>query len=39
MALARLSRSFKNPAFRDAIMKAKDAPEIYRLIETEDAKY
>src|SRR5215208_4546122 len=38
-ALARISRIFKNPAFRDAIMKAKDAAEIYRLIETEDAKY
>ncbi len=38
-ALARISRIFKNPGFRDAIMKAKDAPEIYRLIETEDSKY
>jgi nitrogen PTS system EIIA component len=38
-ALARISRIFKNPAFRDAIMKAGDAPEIYRLIEAEDAKY
>lgn len=38
-ALARISRIFKNPAFREAIMKAKDAAEIYRLIETEDAKY
>jgi len=38
-ALARISRIFKNPAFRDSIMKAKDAAEIYRLIETEDAKY
>jgi PTS system nitrogen regulatory IIA component len=38
-ALARISRIFKNPAFRDSIMKAKDAAEIYQLIETEDAKY
>lgn len=38
-ALARISRIFKNPAFRDSIMKAADAAEIYRLIETEDAKY
>jgi PTS system nitrogen regulatory IIA component len=38
-ALARISRIFKNAAFRDAIMKAKTAEEIYRLIETEDAKY
>lgn len=38
-ALARISRIFKNPSFRDAIMKARDAREIYKLIETEDAKY
>ena len=38
-ALARISRIFKNPAFRDAILKAGDAAEIYRLIEAEDAKY
>jgi PTS system nitrogen regulatory IIA component len=38
-ALARISRIFKNPAFRESIMRAKDAAEIYRLIETEDAKY
>ncbi|GEJ57494.1 PTS sugar transporter subunit IIA [Anaeromyxobacter diazotrophicus] len=38
-ALARISRIFKNPAFRDSIMKAADAAEIFRLIETEDAKY
>jgi PTS system nitrogen regulatory IIA component len=38
-ALARISRIFKNPAFREAIMKAADEAEIYRLIETEDAKY
>ncbi len=38
-ALARISRIFKNPAFRDSIMKAPGAQEIYRLIEAEDAKY
>jgi PTS system nitrogen regulatory IIA component len=38
-ALARISRIFKNAAFRDAIMKARTAEEIYRLIEAEDAKY
>lgn len=38
-ALARISRIFKNPAFREAILKAADAGEIYRLIEAEDAKY
>jgi PTS system nitrogen regulatory IIA component len=38
-ALARISRIFKNPAFRESIMKAADAAEIYRLIETEDGKY
>ncbi len=38
-ALARISRIFKNPAFRDSIMRAAGADEIYRLIEAEDAKY
>ncbi|HYS81862.1 MAG TPA: PTS sugar transporter subunit IIA, partial [Anaeromyxobacteraceae bacterium] len=38
-ALARISRIFKNPAFRESILKAPDGAEIYRLIETEDAKY
>jgi PTS system nitrogen regulatory IIA component len=38
-ALARISRIFKNAAFRDAIMKAPTGEEIYRLIEAEDAKY
>jgi len=38
-ALARISRIFKNPAFREAILRAGTADEIYRLIETEDAKY
>jgi nitrogen PTS system EIIA component len=38
-ALARISRIFKNPAFREAILRAPDAGEIYRLISQEDAKY
>lgn len=38
-ALARISRIFKNPAFREAILRAQGAEEIYKLIETEDAKY
>src|SRR5512141_1589199 len=38
-ALARISRIFKTPAFREAILKAPSAEEIYRLIEAEDAKY
>jgi PTS system nitrogen regulatory IIA component len=38
-ALARISRIFKNPAFRDSIMKAGDAAEMFRLIEAEDGKY
>ncbi len=38
-ALARISRIFKNPAFREAIMKAPSSDEIFRLIEAEDAKY
>ncbi len=38
-ALARISRIFKNPGFREAILKAGSADEIYRLIEAEDAKY
>jgi nitrogen PTS system EIIA component len=38
-ALARISRIFKNPAFRDAILRAQDGDEIFRLIEAEDAKY
>jgi len=38
-ALARISRIFKNPAFREAIMKASGPEEIFRLIETEDARY
>lgn len=38
-ALARISRIFKNPAFRESIMRAADAAEIFRLIEVEDSKY
>jgi PTS system nitrogen regulatory IIA component len=38
-ALARISRIFKSPAFREAIMRAATADEIYRLVETEDSKY
>ena len=38
-ALARISRIFKNPAFREAILRAPSAGEVYRLIEAEDAKY
>jgi PTS system nitrogen regulatory IIA component len=38
-ALARISRIFKNPSFREAIQRAQSADAIYRLIEAEDAKY
>jgi PTS system nitrogen regulatory IIA component len=38
-ALARISRIFKTPAFREAILRAATADDIYRLIEAEDAKY
>ena len=38
-ALARISRIFKNPAFREAILAAPDAEAIYRLISQEDSKY
>ncbi len=38
-ALARISRIFKNPAFREAILQAAGPADVYRLIETEDAKY
>jgi PTS system nitrogen regulatory IIA component len=38
-ALARISRIFKNPTFREAILTAPDADQIFRLIEAEDAKY
>jgi PTS system nitrogen regulatory IIA component len=38
-ALARVSRLFKDGAFRDRLMGASDADEIYRLIVEEDARY
>jgi PTS system nitrogen regulatory IIA component len=38
-ALARISRLFKQPSFRQAILDAPGAPEIFRLISEEDAKY
>ncbi len=37
-ALARISRLFKNGAFRDAILAAKNSEEIYSLIAREDAR-
>jgi nitrogen PTS system EIIA component len=37
-ALARISRLFKNPSFRKAILDAADAKAIFDLIATEDAK-
>jgi PTS system nitrogen regulatory IIA component len=37
-ALARISRLFKNPSFRSAILAAPSAQEIYALIAQEDAK-
>jgi PTS system nitrogen regulatory IIA component len=38
-ALARISRLFKQPALRKAILEADGAPAIYRLISEEDATY
>ena len=38
-ALARISRLFKTPSFRAAILEAKDASAIHRQIADEDAKY
>lgn len=37
-ALARISRLFKNPAFRESILKAGSPQQIYDLISQEDAK-
>jgi PTS system nitrogen regulatory IIA component len=37
-ALARISRLFRNPAFRDSILGAPDAGRIYALIAEEDAR-
>lgn len=38
-ALARLSRLFRDAAFRDKLVSAPDAAAMYRVIEEEDAKY
>lgn len=38
-ALARVSRLFKDENFRDRLLKAADAAEIYRLIKEEDGRY
>jgi PTS system nitrogen regulatory IIA component len=38
-ALATISRISKNASFREAVLKAQDAAEIYKLIEAEDSKY
>jgi PTS system nitrogen regulatory IIA component len=38
-ALARVSRLFKDSSFRERLMAAKDADEIYRIIAEEDARY
>jgi PTS system nitrogen regulatory IIA component len=38
-ALARVSRLFRDNTFRDNLMKARDAEEIYRLILEEDSRY
>ena len=37
-ALARISRLFKNPRFRQSILEARTSEEIYRLIVDEDAR-
>ena len=37
-ALARISRLFKNPRFRQSILQATTAEDIYRLIAEEDAR-
>jgi PTS system nitrogen regulatory IIA component len=38
-ALARISRLFKDPEFRTRLLAAKDAPDMYRVIADEDARY
>jgi len=38
-ALARVSRLFKDTSFRERLMAATDADEIYRVIVEEDARY
>jgi PTS system nitrogen regulatory IIA component len=37
-ALARISRLFKQPAFRASILNAKSGPEMYELIVSEDSR-
>jgi PTS system nitrogen regulatory IIA component len=38
-ALARVSRLLKESSFRERLLAAKDADELYRLIKEEDSKY
>lgn len=38
-ALARISRLFKDPDFRNRLMQAKDAADVFRVLADEDAKY
>jgi PTS system nitrogen regulatory IIA component len=38
-ALARISRVFKDQAFRKRLLEAPDADAMYRVIAEEDAKY
>ena len=38
-ALARISRLFRNPAFRRSILEAGSAHAVYQLVADEDAKY
>ena len=38
-ALARISRLFKSSEFRDRLMAAEGAADVYRIISEEDAKY
>lgn len=38
-ALARISRLFKDPQFRQTLMSARDQEEIFRIIREEDGKY
>ncbi|HVN64840.1 MAG TPA: PTS sugar transporter subunit IIA, partial [Candidatus Binataceae bacterium] len=38
-ALARVSRLFKESAFREKLLAASSADELYRLIKSEDARY
>src|SRR5262249_61440429 len=38
-ALARVSRLFKDGGFRQRLLDAADAPDLYRLLKEEDSKY